>query len=343
MRINFVAVCNFLVLASLESEAFLLPGGRTFSFRASSTEENNSSALNVSNLEREKIKIKRNFINDGDEDDDDDDSPNKIPSQLRVNGSGIPNRRDKIQLVDTSTYEAKLLESWANDPSRQTGFDWEIEKARRYAAGLRMRDDGAWVKQPSAFEFLVSKQRIKNISNGPSAVNALDVAILFSINILSFFGLGSTFGMAAVPTATIQKYEGSFFSFIKGCLGGDLQTLAGGPLFLLLHKYFLECGPIFNLAFGPKSFLVVSDPSMAKHILRGAPPDQYCKGMLADILEPIMGKGLIPADPATWKVRIALLAFGRLLPVVFLFGRFLFTPIFPLIPLYSSFTFAIYQ
>jgi hypothetical protein len=42
---------------------------------------------------------------------------------------------------------------------------------------------------------------------------------------------------------------------------------------------------------------------MAKHILRVAPPDQYCKGMLADILEPIMGKGLIPADPATWKVR----------------------------------------
>ena len=25
--------------------------------------------------------------------------------------------------------------------------------------------------------------------------------------------------------------------------------------------------------------------------------------MLAEILEPIMGKGLIPADPATWKVR----------------------------------------
>eukprot|EP00533_Pseudo-nitzschia_delicatissima_P002413 CAMPEP_0116113176 /NCGR_PEP_ID=MMETSP0327-20121206/19365_1 /TAXON_ID=44447 /ORGANISM="Pseudo-nitzschia delicatissima, Strain B596" /LENGTH=514 /DNA_ID=CAMNT_0003606509 /DNA_START=59 /DNA_END=1603 /DNA_ORIENTATION=+ len=42
---------------------------------------------------------------------------------------------------------------------------------------------------------------------------------------------------------------------------------------------------------------------MAKHILRGTPPDQYCKGMLAEILEPIMGKGLIPADPATWKVR----------------------------------------
>jgi hypothetical protein len=29
----------------------------------------------------------------------------------------------------------------------------------------------------------------------------------------------------------------------------------------------------------------------------------YPIGILADILEPIMGKGLIPADPATWKIR----------------------------------------
>lgn len=29
----------------------------------------------------------------------------------------------------------------------------------------------------------------------------------------------------------------------------------------------------------------------------------YDKGMLAEILEPIMGKGLIPADLETWKVR----------------------------------------
>lgn len=311
MRINFVAVCNFLVLGSLTSEAFVLPKGRAFGVRTS---------LNVSELEKEKIQIKKDY----DPNDDDDDAdflelPDKIPDGLRVAGSGIPNRRDKIQLVDTSTYEAQLLENWDKDPSRQAGFDWEIEKLRRYAAGLRMRDDGAWVKQPSAFEFLVSKQRAKNISDGPPAANAIDTAILFAINILSFFGLGATFGMAAVPTATIQKYEGSFFSFIKGCLGGDLQTLAGGPLFLLLNKYFLECGPIFNLAFGPKSFLVVSDPVMAKHILRGAPPDQYCKGMLAEILEPIMGKGLIPADPATWKVRIIELDCGEIFQLYFFF------------------------
>lgn len=48
---------------------------------------------------------------------------------------------------------------------------------------------------------------------------------------------------------------------------------------------------------------------MAKAVLKSAPP-QYCKGMLAEILEPIMGKGLIPADPQTWKVRRRAIAPG---------------------------------
>jgi hypothetical protein len=240
---------------------------------------------------------------------EEDDKPilpgTKIPKTLRISGKGIPTRTSKVQLLDTSTYESSLITSWEDDPERQKGFDWEIEKARRYFAGLRMREDGMWVRQPSPFEFLVSKHRMSSLSNsGLSPVNFWDVAILFALNILSAFGLGPTLGMAAVPTAVIQKYEGSFLSFIIGCLGGDLQTLAGGPLFLLLHKYFLECGPIFNLSFGPKSFLVISDPVMAKHILRTATTEEYCKGMLAEILEPIMGKGLIPADPATWKVRV---------------------------------------
>ena len=64
----------------------------------------------------------------------------------------------------------------------------------------------------------------------------MDVAILVSTNLLTGLGFGPALGMAAVPDAVIQKYEGSYISFIKGVLGGDLQTLAGGPLFLLLGK-----------------------------------------------------------------------------------------------------------
>jgi hypothetical protein len=251
--------------------------------------------------------------NDDENDDDETKSPSenplyprsRVPNRLRVSGRGIPGRKEKVQLVDTTTYEASLLQRWEEDPVKyQRGFDWEIEKARRYFAGLRMREDGAWVKQPSLFEFLVSTHRTQSaaLAGAPAPVNILDVAWLFGANILSSLGLGPALGMAAVPNAVIQKYEGSFLTFMKGVLGGDLQTLAGGPLFLLLNKYFLEYGPIFNLSFGPKSFLVISDPVMARHILRTATPEQYCKGMLAEILEPIMGKGLIPADPATWRV-----------------------------------------
>lgn len=41
---------------------------------------------------------------------------------------------------------------------------------------------------------------------------------------------------------------------------------------------------------------------MVKHILKDN-PHNYDKGILAEILYPIMGKGLIPADPDTWKIR----------------------------------------
>jgi hypothetical protein len=212
---------------------------------------------------------------------------NSIPQTLRVKGRGIPNRTDKVQLLDTSTYESYLINSWDVDPDRQKGFDWEIEKLRRYFAGLRLRDDGTWVKQPSLFDFLVSERRMSSLSDNntsPKPVNLWDIAVLFATNILSGLGAGPALGMAAIPDAVIQKYEGSFLSFIKGVLGGDLQTLAGGPLFLLLAKYYQDYGAIFNLSFGPKSFLVISDPVIARWILRETPPDQYCKGMLAEIL-----------------------------------------------------------
>jgi cytochrome P450 len=259
----------------------------------------------VPHLSRRCDLIQRRVSSDLEDVDVDNDAilgSNNIPRRLRIQGRGIPTRKDPIQPLDSMTYESDLIKTWEQDPSRQKGFDWEIEKLRRYFAGLRMRDDGVWVRQPSFFDFLVSKSR-SDPGNAPRPVGLVDVVKLVLTNTLTSVGLGPALGMAAVPNAVIQKYEGSFFSFIKGVLGGDLQTLAGGPLFLLLNKYFEVYGPIFNLSFGPKSFLVVSDPVMARHVLRETSPDQYCKGMLAEILDPIMGKGLIPADPATWKVR----------------------------------------
>lgn len=76
----------------------------------------------------------------------------------------------------------------------------------------------------------------------------------------------------------------------------------GRPLFLALYDYFLAKGSVFKLAFGPKTFYVVSDPVVAKHVLRTSNLS-FDKGLLAEILAPIMGTGLIPADFETWRTR----------------------------------------
>lgn len=84
---------------------------------------------------------------------------------------------------------------------------------------------------------------------------------------------------------------------------GELSDLAGDePLFKALYKWFLESGGVYKLVFGPKAFIVVSDPVVVKHILKDN-AFNYDKGVLAEILEPIMGKGLIPADLDTWRPR----------------------------------------
>jgi len=63
------------------------------------------------------------------------------------------------------------------------------------------------------------------------------------------------------------------------------------------------------MCFGPKSFMVVNDPVVARHILREN-DQNYDKGALALVLEDIMGKGLIPADPETWAKRRRAIAPG---------------------------------
>ena len=61
-------------------------------------------------------------------------------------------------------------------------------------------------------------------------------------------------------------------------------------------------GGVFRLCFGPKRFVVVSDAGIAKRILLTNAPN-YSKGILSEILDFVMGKGLIPADGAVWQTR----------------------------------------
>ncbi|EHA8591274.1 protein LUTEIN DEFICIENT 5, chloroplastic [Cocos nucifera] len=76
---------------------------------------------------------------------------------------------------------------------------------------------------------------------------------------------------------------------------GSIGAVGGQAFFLPLYELFLTYGGIFRLTFGPKSFLIVSDPAIAKHILKDN-SKAYSKGILGEILEFVMGKGLIPAD-----------------------------------------------
>jgi hypothetical protein len=103
-----------------------------------------------------------------------------IPRALRTHGSGIPSRKEKVQLLESRMYETNLIQSWDIDVSKQRGFDWEIEKMRRYFAGLRLRDDGTWVRQPSFFEFLVHRSNLTPSNNNasPQPVGLMDVVQL---------------------------------------------------------------------------------------------------------------------------------------------------------------------
>jgi beta-ring hydroxylase len=83
---------------------------------------------------------------------------------------------------------------------------------------------------------------------------------------------------------------------------GAISAIRSQAFFIPLYDLYLTYGGIFRLNFGPKSFLIVSDPSIAKHILKEN-TKAYSKGILAEILDFVMGKGLIPADGEIWKVR----------------------------------------
>eukprot|EP00980_Cylindrotheca_fusiformis_P030986 scaffold25694_cov127-Cylindrotheca_fusiformis.AAC.17 len=108
---------------------------------------------------------------------------------------------------------------------------------------------------------------------------------------------------ANVLRTNIEQLYGGYPS-LDGCplAEGELNDISDGTMFIGLQEYMKNYGSPYKLCFGPKSFLVISDAVQARHLLRDANVN-YDKGVLAEILEPIMGKGLIPADPETWSVR----------------------------------------
>lgn len=104
---------------------------------------------------------------------------------------------------------------------------------------------------------------------------------------------------------------------------GDVRQIVGQPVFVPLYKLFLTYGKVsswlcrskatstgsagakwlsrrsqvFRLSFGPKSFVVVSDAEVARHILL-TNAGNYSKGLLSEILDFVMGTGARSAAPA---------------------------------------------
>ena len=169
--------------------------------------------------------------------------------KLSGNPSVVPGTDEaiKLEVLDSLTYEAQLQSMWDQPDVNRQGFDWEMEKLRRRFSGMELNDRGEWVVKEGKMDWTFSpakkdatdamKAPVKTSGASTYRLTLLDTGKVYVYNVLSLLGLGPALGMSKVPTAEIQKYEGSFFSFIKGVLGGDLQTLAGGEGLLLLFFF----------------------------------------------------------------------------------------------------------
>ncbi|KAL3536202.1 hypothetical protein ACH5RR_004663 [Cinchona calisaya] len=82
----------------------------------------------------------------------------------------------------------------------------------------------------------------------------------------------------------------------------DVSELLGGALFLPLYRWMNEYGPIYRLAAGPRNFVVVSDPAVAKHVLRNY-GSKYAKGLVAEVSEFLFGSGFAIAEGPLWTAR----------------------------------------
>nr|QNS29974.1 cytochrome P450 [Nothapodytes nimmoniana] len=81
----------------------------------------------------------------------------------------------------------------------------------------------------------------------------------------------------------------------------DVSDLLGGALFLPLFKWMNEYGPIYRLAAGPRNFVVVNDPAIAKHVLRNY--GKYSKGLISEVSEFLFGSGFAIAEGQLWTIR----------------------------------------
>jgi hypothetical protein len=106
------------------------------------------------------------------------------PRRLRIQGRGIPMRKDPIQTLDFMTYKSYLIKSWEQDPSQQKGS--------------------------SFIDFLVSKSG-SDPGNASRPVGLVDVVKLVLTNTFPSVGMGPTLGWP--PSLTPSFKSTKFPSF----------------------------------------------------------------------------------------------------------------------------------
>lgn len=106
------------------------------------------------------------------------------------------------------------------------GFDWYLEQARR---GMNSGNVG----------FAPLRMNFWRPTEAAEELSAWDTLYIILRNLGQMVGLPS---VDNAPVAKIEKYTGSWLTFLQKVSNGRLEDLAGGPLFLMLEKYFLAEG-----------------------------------------------------------------------------------------------------
>lgn len=120
-------------------------------------------------------------------------------------------------------------------------------------------------------------------------------------------GAGASFTSPGWLTELGRLWGGASDVPVADAKPEDIKDLLGGALFKALYKWMMETGPVYLLPTGPiSSFLVVSDPEAAKHVLRSSDNPQrpiYNKGLVAEVSQFLFGEGFAVAGGEQWRVR----------------------------------------
>ncbi|KAG2445383.1 hypothetical protein HXX76_000005 [Chlamydomonas incerta] len=120
-------------------------------------------------------------------------------------------------------------------------------------------------------------------------------------------GAGTSFTSPGWLTQLNMLWGGKSNVPVANAQPDDIKELLGGALFKALYKWMVESGPIYLLPTGPvSSFLVISDPAAAKHVLRSTDNSQrniYDKGLVAEVSQFLFGQGFAITGGEEWKAR----------------------------------------